>query len=167
MLMQRLHCLFFGIILLFPTYIFAQSNDEDAFVWFSEALHKLDWQEIGISPINKRLLRIRLVSVLEKNLKKMDEQNHPEMTQENYIEVAEAKFSISSSVFEKIRDVVREGLTEEQYAKLIIRIYQILELRKEYEKNIEDTDAPVEVVEVDEMHTFVGQKKVTAGFGLR
>jgi len=28
-------------------------------------------------------------------------------------------------------------------------------------------DAPVEVVEVDEMHTFVGQKKVTAGFGLR
>ena len=29
------------------------------------------------------------------------------------------------------------------------------------------TDAPVEVVEVDEMHTFVGQKKVTAGFGLR
>ena len=27
-------------------------------------------------------------------------------------------------------------------------------------------DEPVEVVEVDEMHTFVGQKKVTAGFGL-
>ena len=26
------------------------------------------------------------------------------------------------------------------------------------------TDAPVEVVEVDEMQTFVGQKKVTAGF---
>ena len=25
----------------------------------------------------------------------------------------------------------------------------------------------VAVVEVDEMHTFVGQKKVTAGFGLR
>jgi transposase len=25
---------------------------------------------------------------------------------------------------------------------------------------------PVEVVEVDEMHTYVGQKKVTAGFGL-
>ena len=28
------------------------------------------------------------------------------------------------------------------------------------------TAAPVEVVEVDEMHTYVGQKKVTAGFGL-
>ena len=28
-------------------------------------------------------------------------------------------------------------------------------------------DEPVEVVEVDEMHTFVGQKKVTVGFGLR
>ena len=27
-------------------------------------------------------------------------------------------------------------------------------------------DEPVEVVEVDEMHTFVGQKKVTVGFGL-
>ena len=28
-------------------------------------------------------------------------------------------------------------------------------------------DEPVEVVEVDEMHTFVGQKKVTVGFGLQ
>ena len=28
-------------------------------------------------------------------------------------------------------------------------------------------DEPVEVVEVDGIHTFVGQKKVTAGFGLR
>jgi transposase-like protein len=27
-------------------------------------------------------------------------------------------------------------------------------------------DEPVEVVEVDEMHTYVGQKKVTDGFGL-
>jgi transposase-like protein len=26
-------------------------------------------------------------------------------------------------------------------------------------------DKPVEVVEVDEMHTYVGQKKITAGFG--
>ena len=28
-------------------------------------------------------------------------------------------------------------------------------------------DKPVEVVEVDEMHTYVGQKKITDGFGLR
>jgi transposase-like protein len=28
-------------------------------------------------------------------------------------------------------------------------------------------DEPVDVVEVDEMHTFVCQKKVTVGFGLR
>jgi hypothetical protein len=28
-------------------------------------------------------------------------------------------------------------------------------------------DKPVEVVEVDEMHTYVGQKKTTAGFGSR
>ena len=28
-------------------------------------------------------------------------------------------------------------------------------------------EEPVEVVEVDEMHTYVGQKKVTAGFGLQ
>jgi len=27
-------------------------------------------------------------------------------------------------------------------------------------------DAPVEVVELDEMHTFVGRKKTTTGFGL-
>ena len=29
------------------------------------------------------------------------------------------------------------------------------------------TDEPVEVAELDEMHTYVGQKKVTAGFGLQ
>jgi hypothetical protein len=28
-------------------------------------------------------------------------------------------------------------------------------------------DNPVDVVEVDEMHTYVGKKKVTDGFGLR
>ena len=29
------------------------------------------------------------------------------------------------------------------------------------------SDAPVEVAELDEMHTYVGRKKTTAGFGLR
>jgi len=29
------------------------------------------------------------------------------------------------------------------------------------------TDDPVDVAELDELHTYVGKKKVTAGFGLR
>ena len=31
---------------------------------------------------------------------------------------------------------------------------------------VQPNDEPVEVVEVDEMHSYVGQKKVTVGFGL-
>ena len=31
---------------------------------------------------------------------------------------------------------------------------------------VQSNDEPVEVVEVDEMHSYVGQKKVTVGFGL-
>ena len=67
-------------------------------------------------------------------------------------------------------DMYLEGLGFRSIGRLLnVSNTAVLGWVKKYGKSVElpVLDEPVEVAELDEMHTFVGQKKITVGFGLR
>ena len=67
-------------------------------------------------------------------------------------------------------DMYLEGLGFRAIGRLLnVSNTAVLGWVKKYGKSVElpVPDEPLEVAELDEMHTFVGQKKITAGFGLR
>lgn len=63
-----------------------------------------------------------------------------------------------------------EGLGFRSIGRLLkVSHVAVMNWVKNYGKNLEKirNKAPVEIVEIDEMHTYVGKKKIVNGYGLQ
>jgi hypothetical protein len=143
MLFQRLY-LTIIIALFTTTCAVAQGSDSDSDgADCFDILEIIDMQEIGISPQELKLFSTQALTVLaEMNSKDSKEQERQKSaTRNNYVELAEAEFDFFRQTHDKIKKVVTNSLTKEQYTKLAMRIYQVCELQREHiRKQVEIED---------------------------